>query len=341
MLPDGEPESQYAAGPVYIPAWEPCCGEPCGVRNRSYVRVGLVPGMDCARPVQLVRGCGAIRVTKCDSRRDDKCGPCSARNQRYLIRRAEHGGQLPGEHALLTVTCTGENDHDRLDPKLDGHFAHAGHHLALPSWRKKNERRPACSCHLHKKGDRAGQPITLEEWNPSAGACWNRMLTALRRRYPDVQFFKVVEVQKRGALHLHIMCRTPAGAVLDVLELQGLALAAGFGCSVSLDRIPAARAARYVAKYAGKAYKERADVPWKDYVLDKGTGEMRPRQTAAYRAVSQSRRWGLTLRQIKGEIRASRARAAALDPPAVAWAGAGPVGVEAATVGTLVAHSPP
>jgi hypothetical protein len=222
-------------------------------------------------------------------------------HRRYLIRRVEIGCESPGHIYLLTLTAPGVDQHDRLDPKLDGLFANSRHPMRLPGWRDfKREARPPCTCCLPAGG--------LEEWNPAAGASWNRFRTNLRRGR-DVEFIKVNEVQKRGALHLHVVCRSDLP--LDVSELQGLALAAGFGCSISLDRMPAARAARYVAKYAAKGYTERAAVPWKDHVLDKGTGEMRVRQMAAYRTVSQSRRWGMTMCQIRAKQKESRERARA------------------------------
>jgi hypothetical protein len=229
-------------------------------------------------------------------------------HRRYLIRRAEIGCERPGHIYLLTLTAPGVCDHDRLDPKLDGRWARSDHPLALPGWRRPSEARPPCSCTL--------PPAGLEAWNPTAGKRWNAMRTNLTRGR-HLEFLRVVEVQKRGALHLHVLVRSDLP--LDVSELQGHALAAGFGCNLDLSRMPAARAARYVAKYAAKGYTQRGAVPWRDEVLDKGTGEMRPRQTASYRTVSQSQGWGLTVRQIRNEVKEGRAReraarAAALDP---------------------------
>jgi hypothetical protein len=199
-----------------------------------------------------------------------------------------------------------------LDPKLNGAFAHQGHPLALAGWRHKHEARRACGCGLGAGG--------LEVWNAGAAACWNRLRTSLGRS-GGLEFVRVVEVQKRGALHLHVVVRSDRP--LDVLDVQGWALAAGFGCSISLDQMAPDRVSRYMAKYAVKGYTERAAVPWRDVVLDKDTGEMRVRQMAAYRTVSQSAGWGMTVRQIKAEIKASRDRAAALYPPP-APDGAGP-----------------
>jgi hypothetical protein len=169
---------------------------------------------------------------------------------------------------------------------------------------------------------------------------------ALSRLAGDLQYLAVNEVQKRGALHKHILVRS--AVALDPVEVQRLALAAGFGCSIDLAPMSDARAARYVAKYASKGYTDRAEVPWRGLVLDEDTGELELMLTMAkYRTVSQSRHWGLTLRQIKGAISESRARArdsiaraAALDP-LVAGVGAGLAAVAPAGVSARVAHSPP
>jgi hypothetical protein len=175
-------------------------------------------------------------------------------------------------------------------------------------------------------------------WNPTAASRWNHLRTLLSRYAEDLggrlEFFRVVEVQDgkrcdeadcgRGGLHLHVLVRF--GVMPDPLEVQRLAIQAGFGCSVSLDRLPAARAARYVAKYAAKGYTHRSKVPWKAWhsvVVDEGwvdyrTGEVHPEQTeqrfgdcvATYRTVSQSKNWGLTHREVL-EARKAAARAAA------------------------------
>lgn len=72
-----------------------------------------------------------------------------------------------------------------------------------------------------------GDPLDIDEWNQRSGACWNRLRLALRRRYPSAEFYRVIEFQQRGAIHLHVIVRgvkfIPHGM------LKGLAVAAGFG----------------------------------------------------------------------------------------------------------------
>jgi hypothetical protein len=156
----------------------------------------------------------------------------------------------------------------------------------------------ACACHLENA------PDGLATWNASASAAWNRLRTALARS-TDLDFFRAVEVQRRGALHLHVIVwsRDP----LDVGVVQALALAAGFGCVIDLQPLRPEHA-RYVAKYATKGSDGRDSVPWARVVqvLDEDTGELldlvNPDPT--FRTWSASRGWGLTMRAIREALRA-------------------------------------
>jgi hypothetical protein len=330
-LHDDRPEGEQVRW--LLPAWVPCgCSDPgCRVRKRSYVRFGRVQGLACDRPLLLVRSCGAQRVTVCDGRRDDKCGPCSAKHKRYLIRRAESGCHLPGYLYLLTLTAPGYEAHERLDPKYAGGWCNSRHRAALATWRKAADPRPSCGCALPAGG--------LADWNPTAGARWNTMRTGLARLAGDLEYLAVNEVQKRGALHKHILVRSDKP--LDPVDVQRLALAAGFGCNVDLSPMTDARAAKYVAKYAAKGYNERAAVPWRGLVPDEDTGELVPMLTMArYRTVSQSRHWGLTLRQIRAAVRACVA-ASTSGTALVADTGTVVVGVGTAGMSALLAHPPP
>jgi hypothetical protein len=277
--------------------------------------VGRLRGLDCDQPMQFVFRCGATRVSRCDASREDKCRPCSAKNRRNLIRRAEYGCELGGFVYLLTLTAPGDDpDHARLDPRMDGDWATAGHPKGRPAWRRPNAPRAICGCALPESPD-GHSP--LSHWNPTAAKRWNVMRTNWKRQLGgDLEYLRVVEVQDgkrrgdgvgRGALHYHFLIRTQVE--LDVLEVQKLALDAGFGCSVDLQLMAGSKAARYVAKYAAKGYTGRGDVPWYREVWDEGTGELVPSQIPTYRTVSQSQGWGLTKRQILAEVREIRRRA--------------------------------
>jgi hypothetical protein len=149
----------------------------------------------------------------------------------------------------------------------------------------------------------------LGSWNSSAGKRWNGLRGALVRLYPGMEFFRAVEPQERGALHLHVIVWTPMPLVLN--DVQALALAAGFGCVIHYREAPAGDtgAAHYVSKYVTKATDQRQDVPWD--VLDQETGEVVAVKDARYRTWSSSRGWGMSMRIVEAGIRdAARARAA-------------------------------
>jgi hypothetical protein len=141
----------------------------------------------------------------------------------------------------------------------------------------------------------------LGSWNASAGKRWNVLRGALARAYPGIEFFRAVEVQERGALHLHNIVWTPTPLVLK--EVQALAVAAGFGCVIDFEPAAAGdtRQAAYVSKYVTKATDQRGEVPWD--VLDRETGEVEAVKDARYRTWSSSRGWGMTMKVVEAGIR--------------------------------------
>ncbi|MCZ2810286.1 hypothetical protein O2W15_02450 [Modestobacter sp. VKM Ac-2979] len=118
------------------------------------------------------------------------------------------------------------------------------------------------------------------------------------------EYFRVVEVQKRGALHLHVLVWSSDPLSRD--QVQRIALAAGFGCQVGLTLLSPQQHARYAAKYATKATDQRGDVPWAVDVVNTRTGEVsRGSAPARYRTWSSSRQWGLTVRDVRAANRAA------------------------------------
>jgi len=164
--------------------------------------------------------------------------------------------------------------------------------------------RESCGCAARMVGG-------MGSWNASAGKRWNVLRGALGRLYPGAEFFRAVEVQERGAIHLHVIVWTAKPLVLR--EVQRVAVDAGFGCVI--DFKPAAvgdtRQAAYVSKYVTKATDQRGEVPWD--VVDLETGEVEAVKDARYRTWSCSRGWGLTMKALEAGIReAAQKRAAAL-----------------------------
>jgi hypothetical protein len=162
--------------------------------------------------------------------------------------------------------------------------------------------------------------VDLGEWNPSASGRWNLLRTQIRRQVPGLEYLRAVEVQTRGALHLHVIVWSPVA--LDKAQLRRLAVGYGFGHEVDLAQIePGSRKhAYYVAKYVTKACDSRSAVPWRKDVVDHRTGEVRrERVDAAYRTWSASHGWGMTMRQLRDRHREqAQKRALALKVGAVA-----------------------
>lgn len=180
----------------------------------------------------------------------------------------------------------------------------AGEHLGwVVGWDGKRPRE-ACPC-------AAGMVGGMGLWNASAGRRWNVLRGGLARLYPGVEFFRAVETQERGALHLHVIVWTPVP--FDLRDVQPLAVAAGFGCVIDYEPAKAGdtRQAAYVSKYVTKSTDQRRETPWD--VVDRETGEVEAVKDARYRVWSSSRGWGMTMKVVEAGIRdAARVRAAAL-----------------------------
>lgn len=226
-------------------------------------------GLDnCERPEWLVCvGCDARVLKRCGRSSRAVCSPCSETYRRRVQRVALSGMVLtrPGDVFVLTLTAPGDREH----------FDREGNR---------------CAC-------TPVGGVDLARWNGELGKRWNRFMDALRYRFGDVQYFKGTEAQKRGALHLHAPIVLPAGSRVVVAELRQLAIAHGFGHSLTLDRIDPAserakRAAWYVAKYVTKSSCDRELVPF----VDPRTGEVGP---GRWRLWTASRRWGDSMATIR------------------------------------------
>jgi len=67
------------------------------------------------------------------------------------------------------------------------------------------------------------------EWNGRIPACWNAFMTYLRRAFPGarISFWKVGELQRRGAVHYHVVLRGLRWLPVEVL--RHVAVQVGFG----------------------------------------------------------------------------------------------------------------
>ena len=246
------------------------------------VRSGVLTRLDCEQPLRsvCVEGCGNVEFWRCDSY---GCGPCGELKKRRLSRLVDNGAAVHLGNGMtgyfITLTAPGTEDHKRW---------YQG---------RRPAKRHACYCHLHGETDGS--------WNAQESKCWNRLRTALTRDR-EVRFCGAVETQRRGMLHRHVLVFVDG--VLHHSDVQALALAAGYGCVVDVEPVRSAeKAARYISKYVTKASGDRAAVPWE--LLDTDTGELTGKR-ATYRLWSSSRKWGVTMKEIKAAQSAqARARA--------------------------------
>lgn len=290
---------------------------PPGVEHRLHV-VGYLlgprpAGLDCDSPLRVVcRNCDHRTVWRCSGHRESRCGPCAARYRRRVRAVAQSGLALAQRSSsgflyMLTLTAPGTRAHRLPDGS-------------------------PCPC------TPAGG-VHLAAWNASHSRRWNHFRTVLRQGVPEVQFFRGVEVQNRGALHDHALVWSPVA--LSTVRLRDLALRAGFGHAVDLAPIePGSRkCAYYVSKYVTKATDSRDLVPWLAEVVDTRTGEVSQGVVAGrYRTWSMSREWGSTMAQVRAAS-AAYARLKASEADALSLAQA--LDTVAALLGALPCSEPP
>lgn len=266
-----------------VGAGYPCC---TGRRMQvvGYLPVAAARRVDCERPLRAVcRGCDASEQWACGNSSSAKCAPCSDRVRRLYARVIEQGLADGGGFAyFLTLTAPSNAPHRQW---VQGKVTH----------------RPDCDCWDHG--------LTMGQWNRQESACWNRLRTAIGRIGGDFAYAGAVEAQDRGALHRHVVIRT--AEPLDSRELQRLALVAGYGCVMDLQKItsPAAMG-RYLSKYVTKGG-DRERVPWESVKVNLRTGELIVATSPTYRLRSQSRSWGPTMAGMRA-IAGAQARARAM-----------------------------
>lgn len=258
---------------------------PRRVRWVGHVSPDLAPWVDCDQPVQYALSDFGepfrIEYWRCRTSSTVKCKPCAGRHRRLVRRVAADGMRLPGAEAwFLTLTSPGDRVHCKRKDCSSTTCVHE-----------------KCLC-------TPPEGVDLPSWNASLGKRWNHFLLLFERHYgvrPD--YFGAREVQKRGALHLHVPLRV--GVRITKPQVRRLAIAAGFGHESDLQPVPigsgeVAKIATYISKYVSKAVDLRPDVPWSVPVVDPETQETsRVSARATYRTWSQSRSWGPTLTQLR------------------------------------------
>lgn len=226
---------------------------------------GPVEGVNCDRPKKLLTAGDVLMYSRC-RKTDGTCEPCASSYRRDVGRVARRGLMVPGQSYFLTLTAPGE-------------VAHC----------KPNGERCECT---------PDGGVELSTWNGECVARWNHLQRDLATLWgvERFEYFKAVEVQKRGALHLHVCIRVASVVRVQRSSVRRLVIHHGFGHSMKLDALTAGDtgAASYCAKYVAKSCTERDVVPF----VNCRTGEIGP---GRWRAWSSSRRWGSTMKDIRAE----------------------------------------
>jgi len=157
---------------------------------------------------------------------------------------------------------------------------------------------------------RLPEGVDLATWNASIGKRWNWFVTDLRREPGvELEYFKATEVQRRGALHLHLAMRFRRPCRVGTSRLRELAMRWGFGHEITLVEMRGEGGAWYVTKHVSEAADERSMVPWTSTpTVNERTGEITP-GPRSYRTWTASRGWGETMAAVKREqVRWARAQ---------------------------------
>lgn len=253
----------------------------------------------CTRPVAIGDGHGDYMTLNCSSRDASQCPHCAAlyKNDWFqlilsgLVHDIEAPKPASGYRPLLTDV------YDFFFLTLTAPSFGRTHHVP-----KKGRPPVHCGCgQVHTADDHQfrGLPLDADSYdylgqvrfNFDLGDLWNSTRTGLVQKLPEMAFLKVVELQARGAGHLHIVIRLPKHYRVSPAEILRIAQAQhawgelsdcliGWGKQGDCQKIgndpkDAARQAGYLIKLAGystkslttKLIREGLDFrPYRDHV---------------------------------------------------------------------------
>lgn len=221
---------------------------------------------DCDEPLLLANR-GRLREQRCRATSVARCAPCGETYRKRVRRIAVEGCKLYTglDVVMITLTAPGTSQH------------------TMPSG-------DVCPC-------TPDGGVHLAEWNGTCSIRFSRFLEDLRRSTGvKLQYFRAAEVQKRGALHFHILVRVPKGCRVRIstASVRHYAIKHGFGHSVDVSGVSAEHGASYAAKYASKAAAARSEMPW----MHRRTGEL-TNGNGRYRVWTASRDWGVTMAGVR------------------------------------------
>lgn len=247
--------------------------------------IGRAPAREnCDAPLIMTNG-PQVRVQRCRASSCERCKPCGETYRRRVRRVAVDGCHLYTGSTIVMVTITAPGNHQHTMPSGD-----------------------VCPC--TPEGG-----VHLAEWNGTCSGRFSRFVEDVRRMTGvKLQYFRAAEVQKRGALHFHILFRVPPGhrIRLSAQSVRRLAMKHGFGHSVDVTGVSAEAAAGYASKaahYASKTAGDRASMPW----MHRRTGEVSDGY-GRYRVWTSSRDWGVTMADVRAAQAAWWAEMAGVSP---------------------------
>lgn len=283
--------------------------------------VGASVTLGCEHPSLLRCGlCGRTCEVRCRATRDDKCAGCAERHGWDVAREIRSGVTVERLQASLLVVLRGTRQerrdwllHDRLGASNVSDRPSGFRFVTLTAPGREplpfdrsicGHEAGECSNASHKRdpGDVVCkvERFPAARWNGQAPRRWNDWITDLRRVLGvDVQYCGSWETQVRGVLHRHVLVWAPG--VTEKLfrrESRRIAIRLGFGRQYDVrplsgsDTKELAMVAGYIASYVTKCGDELATC------INPRTGEI---VQGSYRRWSASRKWGVTMGQIRAE----------------------------------------
>jgi len=200
------------------------------------------------------RLCSAVVSRRCGSSRVSVCAPCAHSYKGRVARLAASGTRGLSRGASIRKGQRGVFSRTGLFVTLTAPGADV-HYIT-----GRGGVRRICLC-TPLRSDPTGW---IAEWNAGMSQRWRMVIQRIRRDHgKDVQYFRAVEAQDRGALHYHVIFRRADGTPLRLSKAYIRAVAVGLGFGHEVDVQPYdEKVAGYVAKYVSKAADERPDVPW-------------------------------------------------------------------------------
>lgn len=186
-------------------------------------------------------------------------------------------------------------------------------------WRKRTAAELVLTVGLERAWARGERVRLMTLTDRSAGAmtvadfykAWNRLRVRLKKAGLLREFAAVLEVQERGALHLHTL---QTGRFIHKDRLKGMAHAAGFGRCTDIREVKrdSAEGARSSVSYAAKqmaGYLSKANA---DALAAKTNKRRRPLRT--------SRGWGLSMAEAVQLLKADWIEESGSEPDEGPWA---------------------